>query len=266
MHPQVQSVTPILAVSDIHATLEYYKTVLGATNCWDWESPPTHAGCLIGSANIQFTLNPELSRSMRGFSMFLPCSKVEELYAFHRSNGANIVYKLEPKPWGVKEYTVEDINGAHLRFAQSGFLNDRKEPLEGISVVRRRLTPDELFDLMVSVNWTKERDEDGLAKAVEEPLCTAIVEHQGKAIGCGSILGNETGNYLIFNVLVHPDFQSQGVGKKIMAELDHWLTENGIPGAMVKLFTGQDRHAFYAQFGFRGPETGLIGMAKNLPK
>jgi GNAT superfamily N-acetyltransferase/uncharacterized glyoxalase superfamily protein PhnB len=265
MRPQVQSVTPILPVSDIPSTLKYYKDVLGASDCWDWESPPTHAGCVIGLANIQFTLNPDLSQRLKGFSMFLPCTKVDELYAFHQASGAKIIFELGAKPWGVKEYCVEDCNGAQLRFAQSGFLSDRKELIRGISIVRRPLTTDEIDGLMMAVHWTTSRDEAHLLKVVEEPICTVIAEADERAVGTAAILGHPTGNYLISNVIVHPNFQSQGVGKLLMAELDRWFDENGIPGALVKLFTGLDRQHFYSQFGYRGPELGLIGMSKKLP-
>ncbi len=38
------------------------------------------------------------------------------MYQAHRANGARIVSELEDKPWGLREYTIEDPNGYHLRF------------------------------------------------------------------------------------------------------------------------------------------------------
>ena len=266
MESRVRSITPILPVADIVATLNYYRVVLGTEDGWKWGEPPVHAGCLLGSAELQFSLDPELCAGSRGLSMFVNVVNIEDHYAARQAAGANIVSDLEAKPWGVREYNVEDCNGVRLRFAEGGFLEERRGKLEGVTIVRRNLSPRELKDLMIAVQWHFDDDYEKLRIAVEEPMVTAVAEHQGQMIGTGSIIGHATGNYLISNVIVHPDFQSQGVGKLIMQELDDWLSQKGIPGAIVKLFTGLDRQEFYGQFGFRGPEQGLVGMHKILKK
>ncbi len=266
MESRVRSITPILPVANIAETLSYYREVLGAISDWQWGDPPTHAGCMLGSAELQFSLDPELCTASRGLSMFLNVVNIEHHYAVRQEAGAKIVSAIEPKPWGVKEYNVLDCNGVCLRFAEGGFLADRREKLKGVKLVRRHLSPNELKDLMIAVHWGFDDDEEKLRIAAEEPICTAVAEFEGKTIGTGSILGHATGNYLISNIIVHSDYQSQGVGKQIMQELDNWLSENGIPGAMVKLFTGLDRQEFYGQFGFRGPDQGLVGMHKTLKK
>ena len=266
MESRVRSITPILPVADIIATLAYYRDVLGAHDDWKWGDPPVHAGCMLGSAELHFSLDPQLSESSRGLSMFLNVVNIEQHFAARQAAGANIVSDLEPKPWGVREYNVEDCNGVRLRFAEGGFLESRRGKLDGVEIHRRHLTPKELKDLMIAVHWHFDDDLEKLTVSVEEPMVTAVAVYEGNVIGTGSILGHQTGNYLISNVLVHPDYQSQGVGKLIMQELDDWLTENGVPGAIVKLFTGTDRQEFYGQFGFRGPEQGLVGMHKVLKK
>jgi predicted N-acetyltransferase YhbS/uncharacterized glyoxalase superfamily protein PhnB len=266
MQTRVRSITPILPVADIVATLSYYKGVLDATSDWIWGDPPVHGGCMFGSAELQFSLEAKLCEMSRGLSMFVNVVNIEQHLVARQDAGANIISDLETMPWGVKEYSVEDCNGVRLRFAEGGFLEARREKLDGVTVCRRHLSPNELKDLMIAVQWHFDDDIEKLRLAAEEPMFTAVAEYQSNVIGTGSILGHTTGNYLISNVIVHSDFQSQGVGKLIMQELDNWLSENGVPGAMVKLFAGIDRQPFYGQFGFRGPEHGLVGMHKSLPK
>lgn len=266
MSGHVRAIIPILPVTDIVDTLNFYRDVLGASNPWTDGNPPTHAGCRLDMADIQFTLNPDLSKRSEGLSIFVFVDKIEELYADHWTKGAEILEPLEVKPWNLKEYSVRDCNNVRLRFAQGGFLEPRGEKLDGVIIVRRNLTTEELRSLMTAVHWNFDDNEEHFQKVINEPLCTAVAEFEGRCIGTGAILGHETGNYLVSNVIVHPDFQSRGVGKLIMRELDSWLTEKGIPNAMVKLFTGSDRQAFYSQFGFRGPENGLVGMIKTIPK
>lgn len=264
MNPQVYSVTPILPVEDVEATLAYYESALGAINVWKWGDPPDYAGCQLGSVWLHFSLAADLCQRTRGISMFLNVLHIDELYERHQHLNATIISPLEPKPWNTREYTVEDCNGVLLRFSQPGFTTSRKESLTGLSIARRRLKADELRELMISVRWNFEDTEEAWSRSINDPLHTSIAELDGKCIGTGSILGHETGNYLIFNVIVHSDFQSQGVGKKIMADLDDWLSQNGVPHALVKLFTGLDRQDFYRQFGFSGAESGLVGMTKPL--
>ena len=264
MIPHIHSVTPILPVESIEATLAYYESVLGATDGWKWGDPPDYAGCRLGSVWLHFNLNPELSRQSRGNSMFLNVLHIDDLYEQHQRLGATILSPLEAKPWGVREYSVEDCGGFHLRFSQSGFTTIRKEPPDGVTIVRRRIEPPELRELMVSVRWNFDDTDEAWARSVHGPLHTTIAELEGKCIGTGSIVGHQSGGYLIMNVIVHADFQSQGIGKKIMADLDNWLATNGIPNALVMLFTGLDRQNFYRQFGFTGPESGLVGMTKPL--
>ena len=46
--------------------------------------------------------------------------KVEDAEAMHRlhlERGAKVIQEIENKPWGAREYVVEDLNGYHLRFA-----------------------------------------------------------------------------------------------------------------------------------------------------
>ena len=41
---------------------------------------------------------------------------IDALYARHKAAGATIVHPIENKPWGIREYTVRDPSGYHLRF------------------------------------------------------------------------------------------------------------------------------------------------------
>ncbi len=119
---------------------------------------------------------------------------------------------------------------------------------------------------MVAVHWHVDSEENVANDSVEQPMCTAIAMFDCKSIRTGAILVHRAGSYLISNVLVHPDYQSEGVGKQITVNLDKRLDENGVPGAMVKLFPGIDRQAFYGQFGFPAPELNLVGVSKTLQK
>jgi predicted N-acetyltransferase YhbS len=66
------------------------------------------------------------------------------------------------------------------------------------------------------------------------------------------------------NPIVRPEWQGQRIGTALMQALMEYLHARGPEDGLVGLFTGADLHAFYAQFGFRGPRSGLYGMTKSL--
>jgi uncharacterized glyoxalase superfamily protein PhnB len=41
------------------------------------------------------------------------------LFDFHVNKGAQIVETIADRPWGARQYVIRDINGYHLKFAQS---------------------------------------------------------------------------------------------------------------------------------------------------
>jgi uncharacterized glyoxalase superfamily protein PhnB/N-acetylglutamate synthase-like GNAT family acetyltransferase len=264
MNASIRSLTPILPVADVSQTLDFYEHCLRAQDRWIWED--NHGGCSLGPVTLQFSLNPELCQRSRGIEFFIATTDVETLYQNHQEAGVEIIRDLEIKPWGAREYCIKDCNDAQLRFAQFGFTKERKNKFSDFVVVRRLLTADEFTSMMLSVGWGGFMDTKRIEAAISEPLCTVVIEIGGQVVASGSILGHRTGNYLISNVMVRPEFQSGGLGKAVMSELDAWLSENGVPYSLVKLFTGNNLKAFYEQFGFRGPDQGLLGMSKRLPR
>ena len=60
--------------------------------------------------------DPGLAATAAGQQVAIAVPGIDDMYEIHRANGANIVSQLEDKPWGLREYAVEDPNGYHLRF------------------------------------------------------------------------------------------------------------------------------------------------------
>ena len=111
----------ILATADVAATIRFYREELGFTNEWFWDDPPTHGGVEWGDIDLMFQKNVELAKHVEGHQHYFFVTGVDELHARHQQNGVSIISPLERKPWGMREYTVRDPNGYHLRFGeQSG--------------------------------------------------------------------------------------------------------------------------------------------------
>jgi catechol 2,3-dioxygenase-like lactoylglutathione lyase family enzyme len=228
---------PILAVRDMAATAAYYRDALGFEEVWLWGEPPTHGGANWDGLQIQFSLDPALAASAEGRAIWIRVRNVQAMYALHRERGAEIVAALEPKPWGVSEYVVRDPDGYRLRFAGSGSLRHASDAQSGDVQIEPRLpTRAEMEALIDAVGWARDAYSPSGPRVLEAALYGAVAVADGETVGCAFLTSDNAG------------------------------FANGPEGALVGLFTGGDLHAFYAQFGFRGPGAGLYGMTRVIGK
>lgn len=105
---------PTLMVPDVAAAVEFYTTRLGFRPGFTWGDPPTAAGVLLDRVEVhlmQGTPNPD------GRSVSFLVGDADGLHAFHRAAGVAVVEPPEDRPWGLREYTVRDLNGYYLSFA-----------------------------------------------------------------------------------------------------------------------------------------------------
>jgi catechol 2,3-dioxygenase-like lactoylglutathione lyase family enzyme len=111
---------PVLPVADLKATIKYYKTKLGFSEEWFWED--TDAGCGRNELFMLFNLNPTLLDAMLAASAPLEIiwivEQVDDIYAEYTQKDLTLLSELENKPWGMREFTIKDINGYSIRIAE----------------------------------------------------------------------------------------------------------------------------------------------------
>ena len=240
------SSTAILASSDIEATLAYYKDVLGFESTWTWGDPPTFGSASMGGVTIMFNLQPELAAHVRGHQHWIKVDDVDALYRLHNGRRAKVVSDIEDKPWGAREYVVEDLNGYHLRFAGSPASDAPKsKPFpEGVTIERRKPTSDESGRVAGQAFGHKEQV-PGLLEGTWNGLVARSPD--GETIGVLRIVWDAPGWFSIWDVAVVPDWQARRIGSTMMREALEMIREAS-PGAIVHLFTY--KHGFYERLGF----------------
>lgn len=240
------SSTAIFASSDIEATLAHYKDVLGFESTWTWGEPPVFGLASQGGVTITFELQPELAAKVRGHPHGVKVENVDELYRLHKSRGAHIVSEIEDKPWGLREYIVEDLNGYHLRFAgpPTGGAPESEPFPEGVTIERRKPSNDEYAVVAGQAFKNKAQASDLL-----ERTWSGIVARSpdGDTIGVLRIMWDAPGWFSIWDVAVVPDWQSRRIGSTMMKEALEMI-RGASPGATVHLFT--NKHGFYERLGF----------------
>lgn len=103
---------PILNVKNFAASMEYYVLKLGFQKKWDWGEPPTF-GCVARDAVKIFLCQGAQGQSGTWMSIFV--EDVDALYADYQQSGAIVRLPPTNMPWGVREMSVQVLDGHRLR-------------------------------------------------------------------------------------------------------------------------------------------------------
>ena len=109
------------------------------------------------------------------------------------------------------------------------------------------VSPADIADLRQAVGWNRmERDLSDPRLTTALHLCAFDENH---LIGYAQVISNHVTDAYIQDVMVHPDYQRQGIGTELMERLLARLETYGI--YMVSVIYGEEtlRH-FYERFGF----------------
>jgi len=116
---------PFLPVKDLKGAITYYTQQLGFSGEWLWED--TDGGCRRDGVSILFNHDPVFAERIQGLEIVVFVANVNEVYEEYRMKPEiNIVTPLQDRPWGMRDFTVQEINGYLLRISTA--LEYLKEP------------------------------------------------------------------------------------------------------------------------------------------
>ena len=106
---------PVLRVRDIRAAVDFYIARLGFTPGFTWPEgeTPTYAGVSLGA--VQVFLD-EGDPHGDGLEICFVVGNADELYAAQRANGVEVLEEPADRPYGLRDYSVRDLNGYRLTF------------------------------------------------------------------------------------------------------------------------------------------------------
>ncbi|MBN8652580.1 MAG: GNAT family N-acetyltransferase [Cytophagales bacterium] len=246
-------VEPVLPVRDVNQTIAYWREVLGFREQWTSSGEPSDIGAVSwGAVHVQFYSSKDFVEHAVRHYVWIKVRQLSDLYAMHQKNKAEIVTPLQPTGWGFSEYIVQDINGHHLIFTAPGTeIKDIPKQKVPVKIVERIPTFEEVCKLTESVNW-KAPDPSSYNQNLESTVYAVVSENSetGEAIGCAFLLGDSKSIFYVKDVIVHPQWQHQQVGTKMMRAIEQWLDTNAPVGATAGLFSGEQLAPFYKQFKF----------------
>lgn len=252
---------PIFPVRDLPATLAFYRDVLGGSGEWSYGDPPGFGGIHLDGKQLLFELHADLTYPVRGLGHFLFYEDVDAWHARHVESGAPIVEPLGDRPWGYREYVVEDPNGVRLRFC--GLPTHQKPATatdtmpDSVTIEPRKPSGEEYEALRRSVGWPEMQDYAIWLDA----SCTGVVaidRPTGEAVGMARVVADARGWYSVWDVVVRPDHQSQRIGTALLENvLDH-LRQTAGAGTKVYLFTFHP--GFYERLGFETQSCSVVTL------
>jgi catechol 2,3-dioxygenase-like lactoylglutathione lyase family enzyme len=113
-----EQIHPCLVVSDVPAAVSFYTTRLGFRLAFTDGDPPTFAGVNLGNVQMFLEHGTPHTQSCR---VYFVVSSADELYAYHRANGVDVVHGPLDQPYGLRDYRVRDHDGYVLGFGHHLF-------------------------------------------------------------------------------------------------------------------------------------------------
>ena len=133
----------------------------------------------------------------------------------------------------------------------------------------RTPTLDEYRELCAAVGWEDTINFEAAQTSLARTLFSIVLLDRGRSathvVGMGRLVGDGALFFYVQDIIVRPEYQGLGLGRRIVERLMAWLHTHAPERAFVGLFAAEGKDSFYAHFGFmRHPA--LTGMFLVLPR
>ncbi|WP_395547766.1 GNAT family N-acetyltransferase [Lacrimispora sp. HJ1] len=108
------------------------------------------------------------------------------------------------------------------------------------------------------------KDEVGSEVGLKNSIFIVTLRDSEKLIGMGRIIGDKGCFYHIVDIAVAPSYQGNGLGKRIMSEIDTYLKNNIPKNSYVSLIADIPADELYKKFGFEYSAPKSVGMMRKI--
>jgi uncharacterized glyoxalase superfamily protein PhnB len=110
----------IFVVSDIEASLAYYRDALGFEISFTWGEPKTYyAGLCRGAVTIHLQASSQTTSPPGAAALSLFVGSADEIHRDLVRRGARIIKPPASYPYGMRDFDVLDLDGNRLVFGSS---------------------------------------------------------------------------------------------------------------------------------------------------
>ena len=125
--------------------------------------------------------------------------------------------------------------------------------------ITNSISAEDYLGLRQAVGWSVfpvEQAEAGLQNS--HVIC---FRNKEKAVALGRVIWDHGYSVLIADVIVAPEYQGQGLGRKLMEKIMSYIRSLLKPGyrIMISLMAAENKQGFYKKFGFIERPSDLFG-------
>lgn len=119
---------------------------------------------------------------------------------------------------------------------------------------------DRYFDLFETTGWNSEYclTKEELRISLSNTYYAVSAYEESKLVGFGRIISDGVIHAMIYEMIVDPDYQREGIGSNILNMLVDKCLENNIRD--IQLFSSKGKQVFYERHGFTARENNAPGM------
>lgn len=115
---KMESVSPILSVTDLAESIDFYRHTLGFDLAWSWGEPPDIAA--VCRDNVEITLTQRAGTKPVGAThIYLSVSGIDDYYKALVDASVNVVVPIEDRPYGMRDFRIADPSGNELSIGQA---------------------------------------------------------------------------------------------------------------------------------------------------
>jgi ribosomal protein S18 acetylase RimI-like enzyme len=130
-------------------------------------------------------------------------------------------------------------------------------------LVERNPTLEEYQRLRRAVGWS-DVDAETIETGLQKSLFSVCVILKNDVVGCGRVIGDGGIYFYIQDIMVLPEFQGKGIGRRIMGSVMEYLNTHARDGAFVGLMAARGVSKFYERYGFKERPSDAPGMFRVL--
>ena len=103
-------------------TIAFYRDLLGFSGEWIMNAPLKTGGINRDDIRLLFQQHPDyvkmINTDSESFEVIFFVSNVDEIYEEYKPKSVRFIEHIIDRPWGVREFIIQDINGYWLRFSE----------------------------------------------------------------------------------------------------------------------------------------------------
>ncbi|UOY07995.1 GNAT family N-acetyltransferase [Muricauda sp. SCSIO 64092] len=136
---------------------------------------------------------------------------------------------------------------------------------KNIRVEERKFQVTDYQRLRGQTNWDAIADW-AVGIALENDLYGVAVFDGPNMVGMGRVIGDGAIYFYVQDIIVHPKYRGQGLGRLIMEHIENYLKRAAVNNSFVGLMAARDSKGFYEKFGFKERGIHSPGMFKIIEK